>query len=36
MAGELTPATLFWLLAPMLSCVGLSILTLVFRRKAER
>jgi hypothetical protein len=36
MADQLTPATWFWLLVPILTCVGLSILTMIFRRKAER
>jgi hypothetical protein len=36
MADQLTSATWFWLLVPILACVGLSILTMIFRRKAER
>jgi hypothetical protein len=36
MDGQLTPATWFWLLVPMLGCVGLSILTLIVRPGAER
>jgi hypothetical protein len=36
MADQLTPATWFWLLVPILACVALSILTMIFRRKAER